>query len=860
MTEVSETVVINQLSALRSSLSKRFYQIIKITLWVIAIFIPLIVAAVIFLVGFSIFVILSSIGPISLLTLGLITMIALFPLYWLLGISILLLLIGVFLPLIPNTQAKKIMFHSFLLSVSSVIALVFFIAGSIIFNFIGMDLSLIFFLLLPTVMAFVYGALLLLLGIIKKETAKSIFLVLTAIALATIAASVLTIILTITEFALFGVDNPLLSGLQFIIVFVIAYELQELLFGVSGTQMVRDWWSSLTQNQRDLITAYLFMTPSFTSLILFVFFPVFFSALMSFFQNPTALQLRFAVEYYTNFANISMASLRKFFVANVEGTYGILMIEGIYAIFSVLIMLTYIYLGYKASIRFFTRKFGSEILTSDKGYLTRPVIAGVVVVTGIIVTSAVLGLLIFFFDKITFISVLIKLPIEEYRVVLTSIELDFVRVLFNTVFWTLACTFLHILLGMFLAILMNRDFAGKGFFRSIFILPWAIPSFVSTLVWRAFVFDRNQGLLGRITANVPSDTGFSFTITDLLTIIVVISIIILFIMFVRQHRDFITDNRFTFILTALLGSAVVSIVMAIILATVIHGALGLISNFLTPLFPVLEIITAIVSNSLIYLGTILGFFVLIILFFLYINLKSESDTFSRSMASIGIAIVVIILSIILAILLSSVLYILWTVTQIENLVPLLGIKLIDIPSISSTFWYTDDLYFIGFRFKMITWSAILVNVWLGVPFMMLSFLAALQSIPVDLYEAAEIDGATGWQQFRKITLPLLKPTLMTVSLLGIIWTFNLFNVVYLLSQNQTGLAPSFLYDIFVTFIYARFTNQEFSRASALSFIVFIMLISFSYVYRRILRAEAIFEGEAVEEEAKQSNNGQGESS
>jgi arabinogalactan oligomer/maltooligosaccharide transport system permease protein len=173
----------------------------------------------------------------------------------------------------------------------------------------------------------------------------------------------------------------------------------------------------------------------------------------------------------------------------------------------------------------------------------------------------------------------------------------------------------------------------------------------------------------------------------------------------------------------------------------------------------------------------------------------------------------------------------------------MGYRIINIPNIGSTFWITDDIYILGTKFKMITFSAILINVWLGVPFMMLSFLATLQSIPQDLYKAAEIDGLSGWGQFRKITLPLLKPTLFTVSLLGIIWTFNLFNVVYLLSQNQTGIGDAIYYDIFVTFIYNRFSRQppQFSQAAALSITVFIILISFSLVYRRLIKAENIWE-------------------
>jgi arabinogalactan oligomer/maltooligosaccharide transport system permease protein len=81
-------------------------------------------------------------------------------------------------------------------------------------------------------------------------------------------------------------------------------------------------------------------------------------------------------------------------------------------------------------------------------------------------------------------------------------------------------------------------------------------------------------------------------------------------------------------------------------------------------------------------------------------------------------------------------------------------------------------------------------------------------------------------------------------LLGIIWTFNLFNVVYLLSQNQTGLGDAIFYDIFVTFIYQRFNEfNDYAAASALSFTVFIILISFSLIYRRLIRVEKLWEGE-----------------
>ena len=82
---------------------------------------------------------------------------------------------------------------------------------------------------------------------------------------------------------------------------------------------------------------------------------------------------------------------------------------------------------------------------------------------------------------------------------------------------------------------------------------------------------------------------------------------------------------------------------------------------------------------------------------------------------------------------------------------------------------------------------ILVNIWLGVPFMMMSISGALQSLPKDMYEAAEVDGVTGWNAFRYLTLPNLKSALVPLSLLGFIWTFNMFNVIYLMTDGGPDL-------------------------------------------------------------------------
>lgn len=126
-------------------------------------------------------------------------------------------------------------------------------------------------------------------------------------------------------------------------------------------------------------------------------------------------------------------------------------------------------------------------------------------------------------------------------------------------------------------------------------------------------------------------------------------------------------------------------------------------------------------------------------------------------------------------------------------------------------------------------SPIIVNVWLGVPFMMVALLGGLQTIPDDQYEAARVDGANAWQAFRNITLPGLRTVSQTVILLGSIWTFNLFVVIFFV----TGGGPAGKTEILVTETYRAFTQGDFARASTYAVIVFSMLLAFSVFYRRV---------------------------
>jgi arabinogalactan oligomer/maltooligosaccharide transport system permease protein len=131
-------------------------------------------------------------------------------------------------------------------------------------------------------------------------------------------------------------------------------------------------------------------------------------------------------------------------------------------------------------------------------------------------------------------------------------------------------------------------------------------------------------------------------------------------------------------------------------------------------------------------------------------------------------------------------------------------------------------------------SVIIVNTWLGVPFMMVALLGGLQSIPADLYEAAEVDGATPWQRFRHVTLPGLRSVSSTVVLLGIIWTFNMFPVIYLIAGPNPNAR------ILVTYAFERFfsgASRDYAIASTYGVLILSVLLVFATIYRRALRKQ-----------------------
>ncbi len=133
-------------------------------------------------------------------------------------------------------------------------------------------------------------------------------------------------------------------------------------------------------------------------------------------------------------------------------------------------------------------------------------------------------------------------------------------------------------------------------------------------------------------------------------------------------------------------------------------------------------------------------------------------------------------------------------------------------------------------------ACVITNVWLGFPFMMVVALGGLQSIPKELYEAAMIDGASSWQRFKTITLPMLVPVLTPAVILGFVWTFNKVDIVWLVSN---GGEPADQTHILVSYVYrAAFNLYRYGYAAAGSMIIFLLLVLFSVTFMKRMRDKA----------------------
>lgn len=131
--------------------------------------------------------------------------------------------------------------------------------------------------------------------------------------------------------------------------------------------------------------------------------------------------------------------------------------------------------------------------------------------------------------------------------------------------------------------------------------------------------------------------------------------------------------------------------------------------------------------------------------------------------------------------------------------------------------------------KLAMWSLLVISAWRGYPFIMVSFLSGLQSVPRELYEAAEIDGAGFFHKFWHVTVPELKPVIYGVILLDLIWTFQLFPLVWL----TTGGGPSLATEVLSTLTYRlAFVNFQFSQAATAAVSILVISAAFTVLYLR----------------------------
>ena len=128
-------------------------------------------------------------------------------------------------------------------------------------------------------------------------------------------------------------------------------------------------------------------------------------------------------------------------------------------------------------------------------------------------------------------------------------------------------------------------------------------------------------------------------------------------------------------------------------------------------------------------------------------------------------------------------------------------------------------------------SVIGVDTWKGAGYIMVILLAGLQTIPQEYYEAAEVDGANAWSRFQHITLPMLMPAVVVVTVLNILYGLRVFDIVYALTNGGPGYAT----DVLSTVIFRAFSQGQYGLGTAISSILFVILIVAGYFVIRMLR-------------------------
>ena len=144
-------------------------------------------------------------------------------------------------------------------------------------------------------------------------------------------------------------------------------------------------------------------------------------------------------------------------------------------------------------------------------------------------------------------------------------------------------------------------------------------------------------------------------------------------------------------------------------------------------------------------------------------------------------------------------------------------------------WLADSI--------MVQFSTMIVYFWKYIGYFVILFITGLSSIPPAIYEAATIDGASKWQAFWRITLPLLRPTVVLVSIMAMLQCLKTFSTQYLFTQAGAPQAPV---NVITLNIYRTgITNQRIGRASAMSIILFVMMLVFTWLQFRFSKSDDV---------------------
>lgn len=139
--------------------------------------------------------------------------------------------------------------------------------------------------------------------------------------------------------------------------------------------------------------------------------------------------------------------------------------------------------------------------------------------------------------------------------------------------------------------------------------------------------------------------------------------------------------------------------------------------------------------------------------------------------------------------------------------------------------------------KYALYSAIIANIWYGVPFFAIMLLAALQSVPQELYEAAKIDGANSFRRFISVTIPYVKPVIVNTTLIRFIWIFNFPDIIFSMTNGGPAGSSHILSTLLISKVY---NEYNYGIASAIGVTIMAILVLYSYFYLKFSRSEGGF--------------------